>query len=96
MAGPTPRGKCSARPQRARRDRSIEEAPGEPPASALDALDAITGEALLRDASLPRAIASPVVLRGRVYPSFGNVAVGPIGVELAGGITCIICALPRP
>jgi polyvinyl alcohol dehydrogenase (cytochrome) len=72
---------------------TVEEAPGEPPASALYALDADTGEVLLRDASLPRAISSPVVSRGRVLVGFGNAAVDALGVDTAGGL---ICFSPAP
>ena len=72
---------------------TLEEALGESPLSALYALDAATGEVLLRHERAGRAMSSPVVSRGRVYHSFGNSAIEEIGVDLEGGIECLA---PRP
>jgi len=73
---------------------TVEEGPGEPPASALYVLDAETGEVLLRDASLPRAISSPVISRGRIFVGFGNAAVDALRVDMAGGLVCFSPAAP--
>jgi polyvinyl alcohol dehydrogenase (cytochrome) len=69
----------------------LEEAvPLQPPLEwALYAVNAFTGETLMRLPFPGRAVSSPVVSRGRVYLGKGNTAIGPIGTDFDGGLVCV-------
>jgi polyvinyl alcohol dehydrogenase (cytochrome) len=68
----------------------IEEAvPLQPPfAWALYAVNALTGETLVRLPFPGRAVSSPVVSQGRVYLGKGNTAIRQIGADFDGGVVC--------
>jgi polyvinyl alcohol dehydrogenase (cytochrome) len=69
----------------------LEEAvPLQPPFEwALYAVNALTGDTLIRIPFQGRAVSSPVVSQGRVYLGKGNTAIRQIGADFDGGVVCL-------
>jgi hypothetical protein len=55
----------------------------------LYALNALTGEILVRMPFPGRAVTSPVVAHSRVYLGKGNTAIPRIGEDFDGGVVCL-------
>ena len=67
-----------------------ERVPLQPPLEwAIYAVNAFTGETLVRLPFPGRAVTSPVVSQGRLYFGKGNAAIEQIGEDFDGGVVCL-------